>query len=655
MEENLPEWPYPVKYGEENEVIGDVLVLGGGVAGCYAAISAANKGSKVILVDKGPIISSGSGGAGVDHWNFPCTAPFCKVSAEELTNAIADEAVFDPGISRYIQCKESYDCLLDAEKWGLPLRDVDDEFKGAPFRDEESKMLFAYNYESKFIVRVRGGAKIKKYYYDELKRLKVPMYERVMITSLLTEGGKQGARVVGATGVNARTGEFYIFKAKATILCMSIAANPWVFSTDRNGMGWSMLCPNSTGEGFSIAWNAGAELALMERSFYNPGQFMSPFLGTGFHEKTWFPTTVIDADGKEIPWVDRSMKTLPVEKRSLNASKQKLSLVGVPIFPYKMRWKYSAPMITPNLPNMIKKGEVKLPLYADLPSMPELERRVIFGLMVGNEGKTRVPVYQNYTEAGFDPEKDLLQVPVHPPNHYLFPAWFMGDPPSQYRGPSVGSGGLLFDWDLKTNLEGLYVAGMNGWGGLDHSQAAATGRYAGRIAVKYALNAPDPIIDRKQVEMEKARVYAPINREEGIGWKELMMGITVKMQEYCGEFKHENILKLGLRWLKEIKDVEGQQVYARNPRELVRALECFTVITVGETIIHTSLLRKGTDWGLGHIRIDYPKKDKEHDKKLIVIWKEDDQVKSRSVPVDYHIQPPYAPSLEENYKKHCEL
>ena len=37
--------------------------------------------------------------------------------------------------------------------------------------------------------------------------------------------------------------------------------------------------------------------------------------------------------------------------------------------------------------------------YADLSSMPELERKVIWGMMVGQEGKTNVPVYKNFTES----------------------------------------------------------------------------------------------------------------------------------------------------------------------------------------------------------------------------------------------------------------
>lgn len=71
MQGNLGPWPYEVEYGIENGVECDVLVLGGGVAGCFAAISAANQGARLVVVDKGPIKTGVSGGAGCDHWNYP--------------------------------------------------------------------------------------------------------------------------------------------------------------------------------------------------------------------------------------------------------------------------------------------------------------------------------------------------------------------------------------------------------------------------------------------------------------------------------------------------------------------------------------------------------------------------------------------------------
>ena len=61
------QWPYENEYGQTETVETDVLVLGGGLAGCFAAISAARKGKKVILVEIGATKRSGSAGTG-----FPC-------------------------------------------------------------------------------------------------------------------------------------------------------------------------------------------------------------------------------------------------------------------------------------------------------------------------------------------------------------------------------------------------------------------------------------------------------------------------------------------------------------------------------------------------------------------------------------------------------
>ena len=51
-EGRAPEWPYPILYEKEQEIETDILVIGGGMAGCWAAISAARKGLKVAMVEK---------------------------------------------------------------------------------------------------------------------------------------------------------------------------------------------------------------------------------------------------------------------------------------------------------------------------------------------------------------------------------------------------------------------------------------------------------------------------------------------------------------------------------------------------------------------------------------------------------------------------
>lgn len=222
-------WPYPLEYDKEEIINADVLVLGGGIAGCMAAIAAARAGQKVVLVEKGATKRSGAGGSGCDHWESAATNPCSKVTPEELTQAMLhDNEGFNNGISHYIECREGYDRLLDIEKMGGKIRDTEDEFVGAEFRDDETKLMFAYDYENRFTLRI-WGTTFKPAMYKELKRLGVNIVDRVMVTSLLTEGGAQGARCVGATGIHTRTGKFYIFNAKSSIMCMSRPARVWLF------------------------------------------------------------------------------------------------------------------------------------------------------------------------------------------------------------------------------------------------------------------------------------------------------------------------------------------------------------------------------------------------------------------------------------------
>ena len=224
------EWPYPLLYDKVQKVTTDVLILGGGIAGCWAAIAAARKGVRVALVEKGATIRSGAGGSGCDHWEAAATNPCSLITPEELTEAMLKaHHGYNNGISHYIECREGYDRLLELEKMGGKIRDTEDEIRGAEFRDEKTKYLFAYDYENRFTMRV-WGTTFKPALANECRRLGVKIFDRIMATSLLTKGGEQGAKIVGATGINGRTGEFYTFQAKATVLCMSRPTRLWLFS-----------------------------------------------------------------------------------------------------------------------------------------------------------------------------------------------------------------------------------------------------------------------------------------------------------------------------------------------------------------------------------------------------------------------------------------
>jgi succinate dehydrogenase/fumarate reductase flavoprotein subunit len=651
-------WPYPVHYGLEKEISTDILIIGGGIAGCHAAITAARRGARVAVLDKVSMKTSGGGGSGVDHWHAACTNPCSRVSPDEMVQVVEKydyglAGEYGMGITCYILCRESYDTLLDMEKMGAKIRDVDDEFVGAEFRDEKTKLMFAYDYVNRHNIRV-FGANFKDILYREMKRLGVQVYDRVMATSLLTEEGKQGGRVIGATGLNTRTGEFYIFNSKATIMCTAMPLRLWVFSTEIQGLASVHDDPNCSGDGHAMAWNAGAKFTLMERSIPQSGQFRYPSYGTGNASNTWFACTIVDSNGKEIPWVDKDGRMLrTVSERYCPAPGQRFILANTVPPPQE----YRGPSLIPDLAERIKKGEYVLPFYADLPGMSEKERRALFGLMVGNEGRTRIPIYQVYTEAGFDPDRDMLQANVLPPDAYTRSgAWWGGIPVPQLREPGfVNGGGMVFDWDLKSSLEGLYVAGTSLAGGSDHAAAACTGRYAARKAVEYSRNAGKRAVSKEQVEKEKSRVYAPVERKSGVSWKTLQAGLCRVMQDYCGEYKSGETLQIGLKWLASIRESEAAEVQARNPHELMRVLECLTRLTVGEMVMQASLARQASAPVLSFNRIDFPQNDPPEWKKYITTWLESGEVKVGDLPLYYWRLPPNASTYRENYDQHCGL
>ena len=623
---NTYEWPYGNEVDQEEVVSSDVLVLGGGLAGCYAAIAAARKGKSVVLVEKGATVRSGAAGSGFDHWESACTNPCSKVTPKEIAEAyIEEQDYYSNGIAHYIECREGYDRLLDMETFGGKIRDTEDEFKGAEFRDDETKLMFAYDYKNRFTLRVWGST-FKPALYKELLRLGVKVYDRTEATGLLTavtDGKKRGT---GAMGMNVRTGKFMIFQAKATILTMSRPARVWLFNPDLVGL-CEFRPTQSIGSGHAMGYRAGIEFTMMEKSvkgeFSAAGRSFPPY-GAGNNHNTWYAATMVDARGVEIPYVDRDGTELKtVSERYYPAPGQKFFLKGGVID--EAKYEYRGPE-TLEFSELVKRG-YKLPFYADLSRMPEMERKVIWGMMVGEEGKTKIPILENYTERGFDPEKHMLQS--------YGTGWqsasFLGQERQLFGAP----GGIMHDWDLKTNIDGIYAAGDQLFASDCCGFAAATGYYAGRKAADAIEGVELAEAAREDIEKEKARLYAPLNVEDGLEWRELNMAISKAMQNYCGEIKCRELLEEGLDVLKSYEEEIVPQISCKNPHELMRAHEVMDILEVSKMILQACLFRESSSNPLCFQRSDFPQEDPEEDRCFYTIRMEDGKPVRGRVPLGY--------------------
>lgn len=630
------EWPYSNELGERTDDTADVLVLGGGLAGCYAAIAAARHGKSVILVEKGATRRSGSAGTGFDHWESACTNPCSKVSPKEMAEAYVDEQDhYSNGIGHYIECREGYDRLLDMESFGGKIRDIDDEFKGAEFRDDETKLMFAYDYTNCYTLRVWGST-FKPALRNELKRLGVKVYDRVEATALLTamvDGKKRG---IGAMGMNVRTGRFMVFKAKATILTMSRPARIWLFDSDMPGI-CEFRPPQSIGSGHAMGWRAGVEFTMMEKSVraeMSSAIRSFPPYGAGNNHNTWYGATMVDARGVEIPYLDRDGNELKdVSQRFHPAPGQKFFLKGGVID--EPKYDYRGPE-TMSFDKLMERG-YKLPFYADLSRMPALERKAIWGMMVGEEGKTKIPILQNYTQRGFDPEKHMLQS--------YGTGWTSAQFLDQERQLFGAPGGLITDWDLKTNIDGIYAAGDQLFASDCAGHACATGYYAGRKAAAAAesMDFINPCEEDIQAEMD--RLYRPLLNEDGYGWKELNKAISRAMQNYCGGIKCEENLREGLDLLESYRKEIVPNLHCENPHELMRTHEVMDILDVATMILHACLMRESSSAPLCFERSDHPEMDPEQDRCFITIRQENGAPVRGVIPHDYF------GDLEEEYEK----
>jgi succinate dehydrogenase/fumarate reductase flavoprotein subunit len=263
--------------------------------------------------------------------------------------------------------------------------------------------------------------------------------------------------------------------------------------------------------------------------------------------------------------------------------------------------------------------------------------------MCCNEGKTRYAIFNYFNKAGFNPEKDMLQVPVMTPESYNDKKkdWFQGEPHSVKFWKADTLRGVATDWTQMSSVDGLFVAGSDsGQGG---ATACSSGMYAANRAAEYAMKTKLGQIDAGHLTAEKERVYAPVKRandpKAAVSWKELWAGLTRVMQQDCGDYRTIPICEHGLMWLDSIKKHEMQMTYARNPHELWRVLESESRITIGEIYLYSCL---------GKLKAE---KSGDNKGKAIFNQLKDGALVTTFKEENWWLKPPYAPTYLENYEK----
>ncbi len=225
----------------------DILIIGGGAAGCFAAVEARTLEPEVrcLIMEKAHIDRSGCLAMGLNSINaylHPGQSPesyvdyvkkeFMDVVREDLVLSIAE------GLN---------DVVRKVEEWGLPI-EKDDEGRYIP--------------RGRRGVRVQGE-RLKPILAEAVRRSGAEVLNRVAATNLIISGG----RVVGAFGLGVRDGRLYVVKAKGVVVAAGGASGIYRSVNDGCGRHLIWYCPWNVGTGYAVGIRAGAEMTSFENRF----------------------------------------------------------------------------------------------------------------------------------------------------------------------------------------------------------------------------------------------------------------------------------------------------------------------------------------------------------------------------------------------------
>ncbi len=200
----------------------DVLVIGGGMAGLFAAVKAHDAGAKVLIVSKGRLGASGQ--TPFAKGIFAYDPKKEKLSIDEFTDAVSRSALGTNNAAYTKQMAEhSLDRVNDLKEWGF--------FDSTLYNKSFSKPINDRN---------------------------IPLQERVVITHLIKENNK----IVGAAGFSLDSEKIIFYEAKSVILCTGAGG------FKPNGF---PIC-DLTHDGTIMAYNIGAKVTGKEWNDGHPAK-----------------------------------------------------------------------------------------------------------------------------------------------------------------------------------------------------------------------------------------------------------------------------------------------------------------------------------------------------------------------------------------------
>lgn len=526
---------------ETKTISTDVLIIGSGGAGSRAAIEVDKAGLKGLIVSKGLTFRSGCTGMAEGGYN----AVFKAVDAEDSIEAHIEDTLKG---GSYLNDKKLVDVLVHES----PDRLIDLENYGAIFDRQESgkinqRPFGGQQYRRTCFQGDRTGHELMTALKEEIIKRDIQTIEEVMVTSLVLDESLR--QVIGAVGLDLANSQIIYFKAKAVILASGGAGNLYPITSNTI---------QKNGDGFMLAWNAGANLIDMEQIQFHPTGMVTPDSKKGV-----LVTEAVRAEGGKLLNKDgqRFMKKYAPEKMELATR----DVVARSIYQEIIEGRGS------------EHGGV----YLDITHLPDD--------LIDEKLETMVLQFKN---VGIDIKNEKIE--VAPTAHH-----FMG--------------GVKINSDCSTNVHNLFAAGevsggvhgANRLGGNALADTQVFGKRAGESAAKVASKT-DFKENPEMVHEEKTRIESLI-KDGSINPIEFKNNLKKLMWEKVGIVRDEKNLNEALRQLqemeKELNDLKVENKAQYNT-ELVTALEVINMVEIAILVVKSAILRRESRGA--HFRSDFP-------------------------------------------------